>query len=78
MGSDLFMESRNRPCPPVDVVHEVDRVVTERNNLQSKVGELTAQVSALEEQGRRDAQTIVKLTRERDAAYAALAGVRND
>lgn len=73
MGSDLFMESRGRPCPPVDVVHEVDRIVTERNNLQTRVGELTAEVSSLQEQARRDADTIVKLTRERDRALRAAA-----
>lgn len=66
MGSDMFMESRNAPCPKAsDLVLGLE---TQVEALRTRNGELSAEVSRLRNLQIGDAETIVRLTRERDTA----------
>jgi hypothetical protein len=66
MGSDRYMEARNNP-PPIPKASElVLGLETELATLRERFQAVVAEKSRLEAQARSDADTIVRLTRERD------------
>jgi hypothetical protein len=73
MGSDLYMESMHRPCPPPPPLSEQAKSLEDKvAMLEERIGKVIAEKVALEEQSRRDAASIAQLTRERDRALAQI------
>jgi vacuolar-type H+-ATPase subunit D/Vma8 len=68
MGSDLYMEARNSPQPIPKASELVKLLEDERDTLRERFAAVVAEKSRLEAQARQDADTIVRLTRERDGA----------
>jgi hypothetical protein len=64
MGSDRYMETRNNPPPKASEL--VLGLETELATLRERFQAVVAEKSRLEAQARSDADTIVRLTRERD------------
>lgn len=72
MGSDLHM---NPPRDERTVSQRVADLERDRNDLRTRLSAVIAEKSRLEEQARRDALTIVRLTRELDATRAAMENI---
>jgi hypothetical protein len=76
MGSDLWMESRNNPAPCPKASDAVKALEEAHAELQTRFSAVVAEKSRLEAQARQDADTIVRLTREREGwCQQALDGV---
>jgi hypothetical protein len=65
MGSDRYMEARNNPLIP-KASELVLGLEAELATLRERFQAVVAEKSRLEAQARSDADTIVRLTRERD------------
>jgi len=70
MGSDLHMNPPYEPPKPLS--EQVANLEDALNAYRTQLSAVIAEKSRLEAQARRDEQTIVRLTRERDAAQADL------
>lgn len=75
MGSDLHMNPPRDERTVSQMVRDLER---DRDDLRQRMSAVIAEKSRLEAQARQDEQTIVRLTRERDAAMTTIVEMAAD